>query len=177
MKTLNSLLLLIAIVPTLAISFTGIATSIDRQSIALAQQTQASEVIDFGTRVVNARPTSLPLKFTVPAGQFLYKITPNNPTPFSLSDSGAYLGAGASRDITVQVKQGGGSVGVHTKTIEIRGNSQLIKQVVLKVKIVPVPPTNSVDGSNNQTQPNNGQNSSSDLPPTGGFGSPGGNRP
>lgn len=177
MKTLNSLLLLTAIVPTLAISFTAIATSIDRQSIALAQQTQASEVIDFGTRVVNARPTSLPLKFTVPAGQFLYKITPNNPTPFGLSDSGAYLGAGASRDITVLVTHFGGSVGVHNQTIEIRGNSQLIKKVVLKVKTVPVPSTNSVDGSNNQTQPNNGQNSSSDLPPTGGFGSPGGNRP
>jgi hypothetical protein len=105
------------------------------ETTILPNQHQVDEVIDLGTLRLNGPSIQKVVTFTVPDNQSLYKITPDSPTHFRLSSTGAYLTAQSNRVIKLVVSPKTSEIGTHQQLLTIQGNSQTIKRVLLKAKI------------------------------------------
>ncbi|PSB54926.1 hypothetical protein [Chamaesiphon polymorphus] len=100
-------------------------------------QPQVDEVLDLGTIRPDAKLEPF-LRFTVPQNQSFYKLSPPKPIPFTLGSTGAYLGAGSSRNVAVKIGIDRNIPGLHSQIITISGNDgQPFKKVLVKVNILP----------------------------------------
>jgi hypothetical protein len=100
-------------------------------------QPQVDEILDLGTIRPDTKLEPF-LRFTVPQNQSFYKLSPPKPSPFTLGSTGAYLGAGSSRNVAVKIGVDRNISGSHSQVITISGNDgRPFKKVLIKVNILP----------------------------------------
>jgi hypothetical protein len=125
-----------ALLPLVSITTPGHATPNLLAQLSTPQP-QVDEVLDLGTISFNSKLEPV-LRFTVPQNQSFYKISPPKPSPFGFSSTGAYLGAGSSRNIAVKFGVDRSISGSFSRVITILGNDgQPFKKVLIKINILP----------------------------------------
>jgi hypothetical protein len=108
------------------------------------------ETIDLGQQGGGQVAQTKILRFALPSGNNSYSILPDKLHPFALDSTSGTVNHSGSREVTIRVGLAPAvtSTGVFNRVIEIRSGKQLIKKVLLKVKVVPT--ASSGDGNGNQ---------------------------
>lgn len=107
------------------------------------------ETIDLGQQGGGQVAQTQILRFALPSDNNRYSISPDKLHPFGLDSTSGTVNPGGSREVAIRVGLAPAtSTGVFNRVIEIRSGKQVIKKVLLKVKVVPT--ASSGDGNGNQ---------------------------
>jgi hypothetical protein len=138
-----------ALLPLVTNPLPGQSTPINLAQLSISP---VDETIDLGQQGGGQVAQTKLLRFALPKGDNSYSISPDQLHPFALDSISGTVNPGGSREVTIRVELAPAvtSTGVFNRVIEIRSGKQLIKKVLLKVKVVP---TAASGGGNGDRQP------------------------
>jgi hypothetical protein len=144
-----------ALLPLVTNPLPGRSTPINLAQLSISP---VDETIDLGQQGGGQVAQPQILRFALPSGNTSYSISPDKLHPFALDSTSGTVNPSGSREVTVRVGLAPPvtSTGVFNRVIEIHSGKQLIKKVLLKVKVVPTASSGNGNGNPQSTSPPQG---------------------